>query len=45
MCEERARGGALPEPLGSEGGNKGSIVREAITARGKTSGPGTWRPA
>ena len=40
MCAERARGGAPTEPLGGEGDNKVSIAREAITARGKTSGPG-----
>jgi hypothetical protein len=40
VCEARARGGAPTEPRG----NKSSIIKEAITARGETSNPGTWRP-
>jgi hypothetical protein len=39
-CVKRDRGGALTWLLGREGDNGGSIAREAITARGKTSGPG-----
>jgi hypothetical protein len=39
-CAERARGGALTWLLGGKGGNDGSKAREAITARGKTRGPG-----
>jgi hypothetical protein len=45
VCVERARGGAPTEPLGGEGDNKVSVAREAITARGKTSGPGAFRSA
>jgi hypothetical protein len=41
VCAKRARGGAPTEAPGGEGDNKGSITREAITARGNTSGPGT----
>lgn len=44
-CEERARGGAPIEPLGGEGDSKVSSTKEVITIQGKTSGPGTWRPA
>jgi hypothetical protein len=40
-CKERARGGAPTKPLVGEGDSKVSIAREAITSRGKTSGPGT----
>jgi hypothetical protein len=40
-CKERARRGALAVPLGGEGDNKVSIVKEAITAWEKTSGPST----
>jgi hypothetical protein len=40
-CVDRARGGALSWLLGGEGGNEGSMAREAITARGKTRGPDT----
>jgi hypothetical protein len=39
-CAERARGGALTWLLGREGDNGGPIAREAITTRGKISGPG-----
>jgi hypothetical protein len=38
-CADRARGGALMWLLGGEGGNEGSMAREAITTRGKTRGP------
>jgi hypothetical protein len=40
-CVERSRGGAPTKSLVVEGDNKVSIAREAITALGKTSGPGT----
>jgi hypothetical protein len=42
-CEERARGGAPTELLGGEGDSKVLSAKEAITAQGKTIGPGTWR--
>jgi hypothetical protein len=40
VCGE-GLGGALIEPLGGERDNKITIAREAIRARGKTSGLGT----
>jgi hypothetical protein len=40
-CEERASGGAPTRLVGGEGDNKVSTTRDAITARGKTSRPGT----
>jgi hypothetical protein len=43
-CAERARRGAPTVPLGGEEDSVGSIAREAIIARGKTSGPSTLRP-
>jgi hypothetical protein len=44
-CAERPRGGAPTKAQVGEGDNKVSIAREAIIVLGKTSGPGTWRPA
>jgi hypothetical protein len=44
-CEERARGGALIEPLGGEVDTMVSIDREVITALGKTNCLSTWWPA
>jgi hypothetical protein len=44
-CAERARGCAPTKSLVGEGDNKVLIAREASTALGKTSGPGTWQPA
>jgi hypothetical protein len=44
-CAERAKGGPLTKSRVGEGDNKVSIPREAITALGKTSGPGTRWPA
>jgi hypothetical protein len=41
-CEKRATRCAPIEPLEGGGDNKVSIVREAIIALGKTSGPGAW---
>jgi hypothetical protein len=38
---ERARGGALTEPLRGEVDNEVSIAMEATSARGKISGLGT----
>ena len=40
-CVERAKGGAPTWLLGGKGEDEGSIAKEAITARGKTRGPGT----
>jgi hypothetical protein len=41
VCAERARGGALTEPLRGEVDNKVSITMEVTSARGTISGPGT----
>jgi hypothetical protein len=44
-CAKRTRGDAPIKLLVGEGDNKVSIAKEAIRARGETSGRGTWRPA
>lgn len=41
-CKERDRVGALTEPVGGEGDNKVSIIREAIAPLGKTSDLCAW---
>ena len=42
---EKPRGGASTKAWVGDEDTKVSIAREAIIARGKTSGPCTWRPA